>query len=241
MSDRVYLLLTVIFVTMLVLELVVPLRRKTWERGWIVRATLLNLLQAVPLVVAAVTVNEWFGLHPLLDAQSVLPAWLAGLAAFVLGNFIQYWWHRLQHRSDFLWRALHQLHHSPRHVDVLVSNYAHPVDFLIILSFYAFAALAVLGLDPEGVAWCTFFSGLYNYWVHCNLRSPRWLGYFVQRPEMHRVHHRIDHHAQNYGLPIWDLMFGTWHNPEDVEFECGFHGDRETQVLRMLAGRDVHG
>ncbi|WP_240456904.1 sterol desaturase family protein [Acidovorax sp. 1608163] len=51
--------------------------------------------------------------------------------------------------------------------------------------------------------------------LHSDLRAPQWRGYFVQRPEMHTVHHEIDHHAQNYGLPLWDLLFGTWTNPKE--------------------------
>lgn len=240
MIDAVYPLLIAAFAAMIALEFCFPIQRKPWDGQWVKRAAVINLAQLIMVGLAAVTVNRWFGQYAIFRLQDYVPTPLAGLVAFLLGNFVQYWWHRLQHSSDFLWRWLHQLHHSPKHIDVLVANYAHPVDFFIIVSFHAAAALLVLGLDLTGFAWATLFSGLYNYYIHCNLRSPRWLGYFVQRPEMHRVHHRIDHHAQNYGLPIWDLMFGTWHNPDDCEFECGFHDGRESRVIHMLTGRDVN-
>lgn len=241
MVDAVYPLLAAIFVAMIALEFVFPIERTRWDGRWVGRAAIINLAGLAMVGLAAVTVNRWLGQWALFRLQDHVSAPVAGLIAFVAGNFIQYWWHRAQHASDFLWRWLHQLHHSPKHIDVWVANFAHPVDFFIIVSFHAFAALFVLGLDMEGFAWATFFSGLYNYYVHWNLRSPRWLGYFVQRPEMHRVHHRIDHHAQNYGLPIWDLMFGTWHNPKDCDFECGFHDGRERRVIEMLTGHDVNG
>jgi sterol desaturase/sphingolipid hydroxylase (fatty acid hydroxylase superfamily) len=240
MTDLVYLLLVGIFLAMLIMERVVPINRQPWDRQWMIRAAIINFAQLAMVWLAAVGINSWLGRLAVFHLQDYVSAPLAGLIAFILGNFVQYWWHRLQHRSDLLWRWLHQLHHSPKHIDVWVANYAHPVDFFIIVSFHAFVALLLLGMDVAGFAWATFFSGLYNYYVHCNVRSPRWLGWFVQRPEMHRVHHRIDHHAQNYGLPVWDLMFGTWHNPKDCEFECGFHDGKEHRLRDMLTGRDVH-
>ena len=82
--------------------------------------------------------------------------------------------------------------------------------------------------------------GALDLFVHADMRTPRWLGYLVQRPEMHTVHHQRGHHAQNYGLPLWDLLFGTWHNPEDRVQDLGFDPERASRVRDMLLGRDVH-
>jgi sterol desaturase/sphingolipid hydroxylase (fatty acid hydroxylase superfamily) len=58
---------------------------------------------------------------------------------------------------------------------------------------------------------------------------------------MHQVHHARGVHALNYGdLPLWDMLFGTYENPETFEGECGFTEDRELRVGAMLRGRDVH-
>jgi len=59
---------------------------------------------------------------------------------------------------------------------------------------------------------------------------------------MHRVHHAHEHHADNYGLPLWDLLFGTWHNPRDGEplRRCGFDDDKSDKLCEMLLGQDVH-
>jgi sterol desaturase/sphingolipid hydroxylase (fatty acid hydroxylase superfamily) len=54
---------------------------------------------------------------------------------------------------------------------------------------------------------CTIFQ-------HANIRTPRWLGYLVQRPESHSLHHERGVHARNYSdLPLFDLLFGTFANP----------------------------
>src|SRR6185436_20003257 len=75
---------------------------------------------------------------------------------------------------------------------------------------------------------------------HSNLRTPRWLGYIAQRPESHARHHARGIHAGNYSdLPIFDLAFGTFHNPADFAPETGFYDGASARVVEMLAFRDV--
>jgi sterol desaturase/sphingolipid hydroxylase (fatty acid hydroxylase superfamily) len=75
---------------------------------------------------------------------------------------------------------------------------------------------------------------------HTNIRTPRWLGYIVQRPESHSCHHERGVHARNYGdLPLFDMLFGTFHNPERFEGECGFHDGGSARVGAMLIGRVI--
>jgi sterol desaturase/sphingolipid hydroxylase (fatty acid hydroxylase superfamily) len=57
---------------------------------------------------------------------------------------------------------------------------------------------------------------------------------------MHRVHHAYGHHAQNYGLPVWDMLFGTWHNPTVQVERCGFDDEKSDNICAMLRGVDVH-
>ncbi len=72
----------------------------------------------------------------------------------------------------------------------------------------------VLGLDPVAAAATGYIAAFYGYFQHMNIRTPRWLGFIIQRPEAHCVHHQRDVHAYNYGdLPVWDMLFGTFRNP----------------------------
>ena len=34
-------------------------------------------------------------------------------------------------------------------------------------------------------------------------------------------HHQHGHHAQNYGLPLWDMLFGTLDQPAEARAEAG--------------------
>ena len=73
---------------------------------------------------------------------------------------------------------------------------------------------------------------------HWNVRTPHWLGYLFQRPEMHRRHHERNWHRSNYSdLPLWDWLFGTFDNPRQLPAECGFADQRELQLWTMLMGR----
>ena len=71
------------------------------------------------------------------------------------------------------------------------------------------------------------------------MRTPHWLGYIGQRPESHCVHHQHGIHANNYSdLSLWDILFGTFHNPARFDHRCGL-GDQELRLGEMLAGRDL--
>jgi len=74
-----------------------------------------------------------------------------------------------------------------------------------------------------------------------NVRTPRVLGYLIQRPEAHFVHHQRDVHAYNYGdFPLWDLLFGTFRNPAEFGKEdVGFADPADRRLGAMLAFRDV--
>ena len=62
----------------------------------------------------------------------------------------------------------------------------------------------------------------------------------IARPESHSVHHQRGVHAFNYSdLPLWDMVFGTFRNPIEFNAECGFWDGASSQMLPMLAGRDV--
>jgi len=80
-----------------------------------------------------------------------------------------------------------------------------------------------------------------EYFYHWNIRTPYWLGYVIQRPESHRIHHKYRHHTNNFAdLPVLDILFGTFQNPHASSNPCGFDEWREDRFEDMLAFRDVH-
>ncbi|MBX9869906.1 MAG: sterol desaturase family protein, partial [Burkholderiaceae bacterium] len=141
---------------------------------------------------------------------------------------------------DFLWRMVHQLHHSAKRVEALTAFYAHPMESAAAVIISSFSSYIVLGASSIAAATALVLTGIFDLFLHSDLETPQWLGYIIQRPEMHTIHHEQDHHAQNYGLPLWDLLFGTWVNPMKRVNNLGFDQARSERITDMLLFRDVH-
>ncbi len=186
-----------------------------------------------------------FVLAPLFADLRFLPGDRLGIVGgtFVgifLSELLVYWVHRLHHRIPFLWRWVHQLHHAAERVDVFGSAYFHPFEILegtvVGLVFFN----VVLGLSPEAAFLSALWQPFTAVFQHGNIRTPVWLGYFVQRPEAHCVHHERGIHGFNYAnLSLWDIVFGTFRNPPAWEGTAGFYSGATKQTLDMLLGRDI--
>ncbi len=209
--------------------------------NWWARVALINLIQLGIVVLAGLTWDRWLAGWSLIALRDHLPAAAQGAIAYLVSTFIYYWWHRLRHESDWFWRVCHQLHHSPRRIEVLTSFFKHPVEITVNSILSAAIVYPLLGCSVEAGAVYTLLTALAEYFYHWNISTPRPLGYLIQRPEAHRVHHQYDHHTQNFAdLPVWDILFGTYNNPRRFEKTCGFDDWREDRFEDMLAFRNVH-
>jgi sterol desaturase/sphingolipid hydroxylase (fatty acid hydroxylase superfamily) len=208
---------------------------------WWTRVIFANAMQLAVVALAGISWDRWFRGHALVNLGRITGPVTGGVIAYGVSTFVYYFWHRARHESPVLWRAVHQLHHSPQRIEVLTSFYKHPVEQIANSVLSAAIAFLLLGLTPEGGEVYTLLAAAAEFVYHVNVRTPRWLGWFVQRPEMHRIHHERGRHAGNYGdLPVWDMLFGTYRNPRDFDGACGFDPEREGRVAAMLAFRDVH-
>lgn len=225
---------------MMAIEALRPARPLPRVRGFWPRAVALNLAQAGAVVLAGLTFDRWFRGQSLFSLGT-WPSVAAVATAYLVSSFIYYWWHRARHEVPLLWRACHQVHHSVSRLSVIAAYYKHPLEFLCNSVLSTLIAYPLLGLTPLQAGWVTAICGLAEFFYHWNVRTPRWLGWIIQRPEMHRVHHRRGHHRHNFAdLPLIDLCFGTFCNPRRADGPCGFHGDREQRLRAMLAFRDLH-
>jgi sterol desaturase/sphingolipid hydroxylase (fatty acid hydroxylase superfamily) len=99
----------------------------------------------------------------------------------------------------------------------------------------------ILGLSPGAGAVYTLCTALGEFFYHTSIKTPRWIGYFFQRPEMHRIHHQHEKHRNNYGdIVWWGMLFGTYENPNDFTASCGFKPEDEERLGEMLCFVDVH-
>jgi sterol desaturase/sphingolipid hydroxylase (fatty acid hydroxylase superfamily) len=206
-------------------------------RGWVPRVALLNAAQVAVVYLGAASWDRWLPQLRWFDAGQ-LPQPLGVALGYVVITFVFYWWHRARHEVSWLWYGLHQVHHSPARIECAMSFYKHPMEIAINGALSSLVLYVLVGLPPDSAAIVVAITGVAELFYHWNVRTPHWLGYFFQRPEMHRRHHERDWHRSNYSdLPLWDLLFGTFENPRVSPALCGFADDAERQLGRLLSGR----
>ena len=221
-------------------ERIWPGRKLPHVRGWYIRAVLINLIQLGITLSLARLWYEIFGLSSVFNLSSWnIPA-LEGFVGWIIGTLIFYWWHRLRHVKGF-WQVFHQVHHSPSRIEVLTSFYKHPVEIVTNSFLSAFILFPILGCSMLGTFWYNFFAATGEYFYHTNYKSPKWLRYFIQTPELHSVHHQYDVHNYNFSdIPIWDRIFGTYKDATNFTNRCGFPGKNENRLFEMLYFKNVY-
>lgn len=227
------------FALLLVWERAFPARELPQVRGWNVRAlgvfaTVFLLSSYLPLLT-----DGFLARYQLFDLTGLGDYWgaAAGMLVYELGA---YWWHRSLHSSDTLWKLAHQMHHSAERIDTLGAFYLSPLGIAGFTLVQSLALVLVVGLTPTAATIAVLAINFCAIFQHANIRTPRWLGYIIQRPEAHSVHHQRGHHRDNYAdLPVLDLLFGTFNNPEEFHGETGFYPGASARVLDMALCRDV--
>jgi sterol desaturase/sphingolipid hydroxylase (fatty acid hydroxylase superfamily) len=230
-----------VFVLCFIAERLLPGWPLPTVRGWWRRVLVVNGAQIGIVMLAGLSWERWLTGASLLHISPALPAWLGGLAAYFIATFVFYWWHRARHEVRWLWLGFHQIHHSPQRLEVITSFYKHPGEMLVNSLLGSVLVYAVLGLSPVAGGIYTLCTALGEFFYHTNMRTPRWIGYVFQRPEMHRIHHQHSRHRNNYGDVVWwDMLFGTYENPALWDGRCGFDAAHEQNLGDMLRYRDVH-
>lgn len=208
---------------------------------WPVRVVAVNLVQLGIVLLAGITWEQWFHRFSFLSMGEKFQPWIGAAIAYFVATFVFYWWHRLRHTVDFLWLGFHQIHHSPQRIEVVTSFYKHPLEMIVNSLLGSLIVYVLLGLSLEGGAYYTALTALGEFFYHTNIRTPQWVGWFFQRPEMHRIHHEYGKHRNNYGdIVWWDMIFGTYENPKEFKSTCGFDPAKEERLLSMLKFIDVH-
>lgn len=169
-----------------------------------------------------------------------LDVWIGALVGLLVYEAGVYGWHRSMHGSRLLWRTFHQMHHSAERLDTWGAFWFSPLDMLGWIALSSLCLTIIVGLSAQAATLVLYVTTFMSVFQHANIRTPRWLGYVLQRPESHSVHHQRGVHAWNYSdLPLFDLLFGTFRNPRMHAPQQGFHDGASLRVAEMLAFRDV--
>lgn len=239
MEDLITLVIIGTFVALLVIDSLRPARALPRVRGWRLQGIAFFVAYAVISTLLPLWWGDMLWEHRLIDASGlgVVPSAIVGLLVLDVMLFA---WHATLHRVPFLWRWFHQVHHSAERIDTAGAFYFSPLDMVGFTFVTSLALVWVIGVSPEAAMIASAVSSVLGIFQHANVRTPVWLGYVIQRPEAHALHHGRDIHGFNYGnLVWWDMLAGTWRNPARFDGETGFYDGGSRQLGAMLLGKDL--
>ena len=182
-------------------------------------------------------VRQWLPWKPLaipFDSIGALPTVGPALeilalivARLLLHDFWFYWVHRIEHRVPLLW-AFHRLHHTDERMNTATYSRDHFLQNGLIRTFFPVFTLGLfvdLSLSQAGkmAFYSTMFLVLLSMFYHSAIRiSLPGLDRILVTPQVHRIHHSTDpqHYNRNFAdaLPVFDILFGTYHRPARDEF-----------------------
>src|SRR3954464_489478 len=217
------LLVPATYLAMLGIETLFPAREFPVIAYWRLKGLGFLVVQGLLATLTPLLIPEhWLAAHRLMDLER-LGVIGGAVLGYVVVSLLSYLWHRSAHTFPLMWRLFHQIHHSPQRVDMSGAALFPPLETIAFLLIGALVTTLVLGLDPVAAALTGYVAAFYGYFQHMNIRTPQWLGYFIQRRAAHVTHHQRAAHAYNYGaLPVWDMLFGTYRNPAAFEGAVGF-------------------
>jgi len=172
-----------------------------------------------------------------LSGAGLVPGVIVGVLVYEFGVYV---WHRAMHKNNTLWKVFHQMHHSAERLDTFGAFYFSPYDMIGFTLLGSISLVLIVGLAPEAATITILIINFLGIFQHTNIKTPRWLGYIVQRPESHTIHHAKGIHGFNYSdLPIFDIIFGTFKNPDKYEHETGLYAGASMQILDMISFKEL--
>ena len=237
--DPVSLTVFAIYGALILWELLAPARNLPAVRGWPLKGLASFMVFFFLSSYLPIIWSEQLASFQLFDLTS-LGTWTGALVGLLVYEAGVYLYHRGIHSTNLLFRGIHQMHHSAERLDTYGAFWFSPIDMIGWTVLASLCLTLVIGVTSEAatlVLYTTTFLGIFQ---HANVRTPRWLGYIVQRPESHSAHHQRGVHARNYSdLPVFDILFGTFHNPRDFVPATGFYDGASSRVGDMLIFHDV--
>lgn len=165
------------------------------------------------------------------------PIWLSCVAAVVVGDYVGYWRHRLEH-TRLIWPA-HATHHSDRAMSWFSLVRMHPMDRLTTVTI-DMTVLALLGFPIWALIANNFIRNAWGYFIHADLRWTLGLvGEVLISPSAHRWHHARDEKlsGKNFAtiFTFWDRVHGTYYSrSEPCVADTGVEGHTGGVIFELL-------
>lgn len=204
-----------VFIFFFCLEYLIPLRKNIKRRD-------LRLLTNLSMIVIAtlmvkIIFGQLFILHYQFKfaffRQFSLDAKIEFIVAFLSLDLMIYFWHRINHRFDFLWR-FHKVHHFDQELDASTALRFHFGE-LFFSTLYRFPFLFLLGIKIDVLIWFEFLTTAMAIFHHSNINLPflfeKYLNIIIVTPRMHEIHHSVvpGEMRSNLGtiFAFWDRLF----------------------------------
>ena len=237
--DPISLGILALYAGLMLWEALAPARNLPKIKGWMPRAL---TTFAIYFFVASYLPLLWdstLAEYQLFDLSG-LGTWGGAAIGILVYEGVLYAWHRTMHQTDWLFQSFHQMHHSAERIDTYGAFYLSPLDMIGFTLVGSLSLAMIVGITPQAVTvylLVTMFCGIFQ---HANVNTPQWLGYIIQRPESHTIHHGRGLHRYNYcDFPIFDMLFGTFRNPQGYEMETGYYDGASARIIDMIFCKDI--
>lgn len=111
-------------------------------------------------------VSGGFDLQKMNPLQT-LPVWTILVIGFIVRDFVQWWIHRLLHRSDWLWQ-FHQVHHSVEEMGFAAHLRFHWMENVVYRTL-EYIPLALLGIGLHDFFIIHIFTLAWGHYNHSNI------------------------------------------------------------------------
>lgn len=149
---------------------------------------------------------------------------ITGFIAFIIQDFLYYWFHRASHNIHWLWAA-HVVHHSSEQMNFSTA-FRQSIMYPVAGMWIFWMPMILIGFDPKIVFAVVALNLAFQFFVHTQtVGKLGWLEKVFNTPSIHRVHHSInkEYLDRNYAgvLVVWDRLFGTY-TEEDENNPCRY-------------------
>ena len=240
---------TILLVGMLValvfaatLEELLPRRKNSaiLKQRWFnnIGLTLINQVGVNLLTSGVVIAAAWWGesVGPGLLNGADLGFWPMLILAFLIFEFISYWFHRALHAIPWLWR-IHAIHHCDTEVDFTTTFRNHPLE-LFINAPLTLPVILGLGFPVIVVTAYQLIKTSISIVAHSNIQLSKKVDNVIRKfiitPDYHRLHHcseqKFTDSNFSASIPLYDYLFGTALSRA--------YGDHKTMELGLEYFRD---
>jgi len=186
--------------------------------------TVLALLHQGTDAIALAILMPWFYVLYEYRFWDIEVSFVTMFVAFLLQDFLYYWFHRASHNIHWMWAA-HVAHHSSTHMNYSTA-FRQSLMYPIAGMWVFWTPVILIGYDPKVVFAVVALNLAFQFFVHTKIVGKLGLvEKLFNTPSHHRVHHAINpkYIDRNYAgvLIIWDKLFGTYVE-EDEQVPCEF-------------------